>query len=66
MFCSNCGTQVNDDARFCPKCGRDLGAGEVATPTPTPAYDPVSAPHPIPGPATLYERKLAQATSEGL
>ena len=21
-FCSNCGTQLNNDAKFCPKCGK--------------------------------------------
>lgn len=23
MFCKNCGTEMNDDARFCPNCGND-------------------------------------------
>ena len=23
MFCKKCGTEMNDDARFCPKCGFD-------------------------------------------
>lgn len=23
MFCKNCGAEMNDDARFCPKCGYD-------------------------------------------
>lgn len=23
MFCKNCGAEINDDARFCPKCGSD-------------------------------------------
>lgn len=31
MFCKNCGTEMNDTARFCPKCGYDrMGDG---TPT---------------------------------
>ncbi len=24
MFCKNCGTQLPDDARFCPNCGNDF------------------------------------------
>ncbi len=24
MFCKNCGTQLPDDARFCPNCGSDF------------------------------------------
>ena len=31
MFCSNCGAQVNYDARFCPECGTAAG-GEYAAP----------------------------------
>jgi uncharacterized protein (TIGR00266 family) len=29
-FCTNCGTQLNDDARFCINCGRSLGASPGA------------------------------------
>lgn len=28
MFCKNCGTEMNDTARFCPKCGYDR-IGEI-------------------------------------
>ena len=29
MFCKNCGAEVNDTARFCPKCGNDrIGGGQ--------------------------------------
>lgn len=28
MFCKNCGTQIDDTARFCPKCGFDR-TGEI-------------------------------------
>src|SRR4051794_35949454 len=24
-FCTNCGTQMGDDARFCPTCGQAMG-----------------------------------------
>jgi hypothetical protein len=26
-FCGNCGTQLNDGAKFCPKCGQTVGGG---------------------------------------
>ena len=39
MFCTNCGSQVADDAKFCPSCGNKLGAPDFpAAPAPeTPA-----------------------------
>lgn len=30
-FCGNCGTQVGDDADFCPNCGQKL-KGEMEQP----------------------------------
>ena len=24
MFCTNCGTKVNDENKFCPNCGKQL------------------------------------------
>src|SRR5262245_65745967 len=30
-FCTNCGSKIQDDARFCPNCGRTLGAGAPAS-----------------------------------
>jgi hypothetical protein len=35
MFCHGCGTQVADDVRFCPNCGRALGQ---APPAPGPPF----------------------------
>lgn len=32
MFCTKCGYQVNDDCRFCPKCGSFLGNQAEKTP----------------------------------
>lgn len=37
MFCSRCGHQVDDAARFCPSCGLDLA---TATPVKTPSAAP--------------------------
>ena len=28
MFCSKCGTQLNEDAKFCNNCGERLGTQE--------------------------------------
>ena len=33
-FCTNCGSQMLDDARFCPNCGRPVGSGSAAAPAP--------------------------------
>lgn len=41
-YCTKCGTQLPDDARFCSVCG----AAQADGPSPIPA--PVSAPAPIP------------------
>ena len=30
MFCSNCGTKIDDDARFCPSCGAQIKNSDVA------------------------------------
>lgn len=27
MFCTNCGSQVNDGSVFCPNCGAQIGSG---------------------------------------
>ncbi len=28
MFCSKCGTKINDNAKFCKECGANLGLKE--------------------------------------
>mgnify|MGYP001549422666 CR=1 FL=1 len=66
MFCSNCGTQVNDGANFCGGCGSRVAP---ATAPPPPAYQNpvvVSSPPPpiapIPAaapPATVRKGTLA-------
>ncbi len=42
-FCTNCGAQLDESARFCPKCGTPL-AGPSSTTISTPAY---SVPEPL-------------------
>jgi len=47
-FCSNCGTQNSETAKFCEKCGKGLAiATHVAAPPPPPQpYYPTQAPPP--------------------
>lgn len=36
MYCSSCGVQLNDSARFCTQCGAATGGnGEILSPAPT-------------------------------
>jgi uncharacterized RDD family membrane protein YckC len=44
MFCTKCGAQNPDDAKFCFNCGSTLPTTEIAPPPPAPAYAPPSAP----------------------
>ena len=49
-FCSACGTQIADDAAFCPKCGKAAatsgasGIPSAPLPTPTGTYGATGAP----------------------
>lgn len=45
-FCKMCGTQLKDDAVFCPQCG-----ARISAPAPVQAPEPVPAPAPAPTPA---------------
>ena len=36
-FCGICGTQMEEHARFCPKCGAPANSGPVAPPAPASA-----------------------------
>ncbi|HUS07065.1 MAG TPA: TIGR00266 family protein [Bryobacteraceae bacterium] len=42
-FCTNCGSQVREDARFCPNCGNLVGgtAATLAAPPIVPAAEPL-------------------------
>lgn len=73
MFCPKCGIKVSDAARFCPKCGYNIAdvrgnAIHIPGSAPHTSASPYSSPSPYmnSAPDALYERKLAQATSQGL
>jgi len=42
-FCATCGTQIVDNAAFCPKCGHAAATTVVATPAVVPAAPAVTA-----------------------
>ncbi|MCC6585615.1 MAG: TIGR00266 family protein [Bryobacterales bacterium] len=46
-FCTNCGNQVAEAARFCPSCGRTMAG--AAAPAPPPAYTAVPLEYEIHG-----------------
>lgn len=41
MFCRNCGTELSDEAAFCPKCGASKNPAQNQGPTPTVTQAPV-------------------------
>ena len=41
MFCSSCGTQLSDDARFCSNCGARVGVANT-----NPTVNPVTYTNP--------------------
>jgi uncharacterized protein (TIGR00266 family) len=42
-FCTNCGSQLTDDTRFCPNCGRTAAGGATAVSVaPAPAFTPAA------------------------
>ena len=50
MYCSNCGSKNDDDAKFCDHCGADLSLMPRA-----PGAAPAQAPRPAPNPpAPMY------------
>jgi hypothetical protein len=50
MFCENCGTQIPDDAKFCPNCGQVFENGEAAQAPVVPEVPPVPVPPVVPQP----------------
>lgn len=45
-FCSNCGTELKSESKFCPDCGAPIGANTETTPPPS-----------IPQEVFIYEKK---------
>lgn len=50
MFCTNCGAQLEESARFCSACGKAVRKLPQPDPVPYPP-EPEPMPDPIPGPA---------------
>ena len=50
MFCSSCGKEIPDTAKFCPICGTNFAAAEQPAAQPV-APAPASVPTPAPAPA---------------
>ena len=46
MFCKNCGTQLKDEARFCPKCGTPVEQIYQQNPEPQDSYIAEQSPAP--------------------
>ena len=71
MFCTECGTQIEDDALFCPNCGAKIAQEAAApkaeepkavTPAPQPmAEAPKAATTPAPQPAAPASKPVAPA-----
>jgi phage shock protein C len=53
MFCTQCGTRLDDNARFCTACGKPVGA------------EPATA-HPRPGSGKKLRRIVAQKKIAGV
>ncbi len=74
MFCPNCGSKIDDDAKFCFKCGANINSATASSGNPTESKTPISnyaQPTPPPPPvqqpymqnpqtANVYERPAAQ------
>ena len=66
MFCSNCGKQIDDSAKFCVSCGSAVG-GVAPVQQPvinTPIAEPVVAPAPIEEVAPVSQPEVAPAPVE--
>jgi phage shock protein C len=56
MFCTQCGTQLNESARFCTSCGKPVGSVD---PGAGPGYSAHAAPAPRRLRRILSEKKIA-------
>lgn len=68
MFCTQCGTKLPDDARFCTNCGASV-APKAATQAPAPAETQAAEPAPTEAPAvdpgeTVVTLDAVEPTSE--
>ena len=68
MFCTQCGTKLPDDARFCTNCGASV-APKTATQAPAPAETQTTKPAPAEAPAvdpgeTVVTLDAVEPTSE--
>ena len=68
MFCTQCGTKLPDDARFCTNCGASV-APKTATQAPAPAETQAAEPAPAEAPAvdpgeTVVTLDAVEPTSE--
>lgn len=59
MFCTQCGAQIDDDARFCTECGAPVEEGEPhVTPATGPLPQPALDPEPSPAPQAPARRRV--------
>ena len=50
MFCTNCGTKLEDGQRFCSNCGARVGGADPAPAKPVEPVEPFIQPDPAPAP----------------
>ena len=63
LFCSNCGTRLNEGARFCHGCGAAVSPAPepvpqpapIPQPVPAPVFQPEPMPQPVPAPVPQPE-----------
>ena len=54
LFCTNCGTQLNEETRFCPGCGKAVASEQTgAAPQSAQIYVPAPTPMVAPYPAEV-------------
>lgn len=63
MFCTNCGSQLKDDANFCVACGAHVKHPESPAAIPVPS--PPVAPPPVPPATARTESVMAPPTPSG-
>ena len=59
MFCRNCGTSLEAEARVCPNCGTQV-AQQPAAVEPAPAPAPAPQPAPAPAPVVIKETYIPE------